>query len=66
MKTTEGKTNEVAKELLERIEAYLKEELVGWVEKREENGFLFALPGGKKVRVSAEEEAETQGEEKNI
>ena len=54
----------LANDLLEKIKEYLKAEIVGRITQEEENFLIFSLPGGKKIRVKAEEIEENKTLEK--
>ena len=46
---------ELSKELLGKIKEYLKADIVGYITEEGENAFVFHIPGGKKIRIQAEE-----------
>ena len=55
MKATNEKKSLISQELIAKIKEFLKEEIVGFITEEGENFFIFNLPGGKKIRVNAEE-----------
>lgn len=55
MKATNEKQAPVTQELMSKMKEYLRADLVGFITEEGENSFIFNLPGGKKIRVKAEE-----------
>ena len=55
MAETKANQVELAKELLGKIKDYLKADIVGYITEEGENAFVFNIPGGKKIRIQAEE-----------
>ncbi|MBQ9114022.1 MAG: hypothetical protein IJY05_03765 [Clostridia bacterium] len=55
MKATNEKQTSITQEFVAKVKEYLKEEIVGFITEEGENSFIFHLPGGKKIRVNAEE-----------
>lgn len=55
MKATNEKQAPVTQELISKMKEYLRADLVGFITEEGENSFIFNLPGGKKIRVKAEE-----------
>ena len=55
MAETKANQVELTKELLGKIKDYLKADIVGYITEEGGNAFVFHIPGGKKIRIQAEE-----------
>ena len=55
MAETKENQVQITKELLGKIQEYLKADIVGYITEEGENAFVFNIPGGKKIRIQAEE-----------